>query len=96
VLPLCFHRQELYCPAVDNLHTGLLLVNLRLRLQSPRLYRHDASRGPSAGGVNAGLGFTVRISDPGWRIFVEPRYCYAFHQRFPTTLIPVTFGIRFN
>jgi hypothetical protein len=54
------------------------------------------SRGLSAGGVNAGLGFTVRISDSGLRIFVESRYHYAFHPRFPTTLIPVTFGIRFN
>ncbi|HEY1342439.1 MAG TPA: hypothetical protein VGF59_33275 [Bryobacteraceae bacterium] len=55
-----------------------------------------AYRGTSAGGVNAGAGFTLRFADSNWKFFTEARYHYAWSQRIPTTLIPVTFGIRFN
>ena len=55
-----------------------------------------ASRGLSSGGLNAGVGMTIRLSDTGWKFYVESRYHYAFTQRIPTTLVPVTFGIRFN
>ena len=54
-----------------------------------------ASKAVSAGGVDAGVGFTIRLSDTGWKFYVESRYNYAF-SRIPSTLIPVTFGIRFN
>jgi len=54
-----------------------------------------AFKGRSAGGINAGLGFTIRISDSDWKIYFESRYHYAFHDNVPTTLLPVTFGIRF-
>ena len=55
-----------------------------------------ASRGNSAGGVNAGVGFTVRLSDSGFKVYVESRYHYAWSNRIPTTLIPITFGFRYN
>jgi len=55
-----------------------------------------AYKGTNAGGVNAGAGFTIRFSDSGWKFYVESRYHYAWSPRIPTTLIPVTFGIRFN
>ena len=55
-----------------------------------------AYRGSSAGGANAGAGFTIRFGDSDWRFFLESRYHYAWSNRIPTTLIPVTFGIRFN
>jgi hypothetical protein len=55
-----------------------------------------AYRGLSAGGLNGGTGFTIRLSDSGWKFYTEARYHYAFHSFVPTTLIPVTFGIRFN
>ncbi len=55
-----------------------------------------ANRGTSAGGVNAGTGFTIRLSDSGWKFYTEARYHYAWSNRIPSTLIPVTFGIRFN
>lgn len=55
-----------------------------------------ASHGTSAGGLNAGVGFTVRIGDMGWKFFVESRYHYAWSNYLPTTLIPVSFGFRFN
>jgi Outer membrane protein beta-barrel domain len=54
-----------------------------------------ASRGVSAGGVSAGGGFTIRLGDSGLRFYVESRYHYAF-SRIPSTIIPVTFGFRFN
>ncbi len=54
------------------------------------------SRNDSAGGVNAGTGFTIRLSDSGWKFYVESRYHYAWHRRVPTTFVPVVFGFRFN
>jgi hypothetical protein len=55
-----------------------------------------ASHGTSAGGLNAGVGFTIRLPSPGWKFFVESRYNYAWSNFIPTTLVPVTFGFRFN
>jgi Outer membrane protein beta-barrel domain len=55
-----------------------------------------ASSGSSAGGLNAGTGFTIRLSDTGWKFYVEARYHYAWNKRIPTAVIPVTFGLRFN
>jgi hypothetical protein len=49
----------------------------------------------SAGGVNGGAGFTVRMDD-GWSFFAEARYHYAWSQFIPTTLTTVTFGFRFH
>ena len=55
-----------------------------------------ASRGVSAGGVNAGAGFTLRLTDGGWKFYVESKYHYAWSPHIPTTLVPVTIGFRFN
>ena len=55
-----------------------------------------ATRGVSAGGLNGGVGMTIRLSDTGWKFYVESRYHYAFSDRIPTTFVPVTFGFRFN
>lgn len=54
-----------------------------------------ASKGVSAPGVNAGVGFTVRLTDSGLKFYVESRYHYAFSD-IPSTFVPVTFGFRFN
>jgi hypothetical protein len=55
-----------------------------------------ASHGTSAGGLDAGVGFTVKLPSPGWKFFIESRYNYAWSSFIPTTLVPVTFGFRFN
>lgn len=55
-----------------------------------------AYKGTSTGGVNAGLGFTIRLSDSNWKFYTESRYNYAWSPNVRTTLLPVTFGIRFN
>jgi hypothetical protein len=55
-----------------------------------------ASKGSSTGGLNAGTGFTIRFSDSNWRFFTEARYHYGFTERIPTTLVPVTIGMRYN
>jgi hypothetical protein len=55
-----------------------------------------AYKGSSAPGVNAGFGFTIRLSDSGLKFFTEARYHYAWTERVPTTFIPVTLGIRLN
>lgn len=54
-----------------------------------------ASKGVSAPGVDGGVGFTIRLSDSGFKFYVESRYHYAF-SNIPSTLVPVTFGFRFN
>jgi hypothetical protein len=55
-----------------------------------------ASRGFSAGGLNGGLGFTVGLSDSRWKFYTEARYHYAWHPNVVSTVVPVTFGLRFN
>jgi hypothetical protein len=55
-----------------------------------------ASKGVSAGGFNTGVGFTIRFADSNLRFFTEARYHYAFSEHIPTTVVPVTFGIRYN
>ncbi len=54
-----------------------------------------AKKGTSGGGVNAGLGFSIAFSRR-MSFFTEARYHYAFHGTLPTTMVPVTMGIRFN
>ena len=54
------------------------------------------SRGSSAGGIDAGMGFTIKLPYPGWTFFLESRYNHAWSSFIPTTLVPVTFGFRFN
>ena len=55
-----------------------------------------AKKGVSAGGFNGGVGFTIRFADSNFRFFTEARYHYAFSEHVPTTVVPVTFGIRYN
>ncbi len=55
-----------------------------------------AKQGVSAGGFNTGIGFTIRLADTNLRFFTEARYHYAFSEHVPTTVVPVTFGIRYN
>jgi Outer membrane protein beta-barrel domain len=55
-----------------------------------------ASHGSSAGGLDAGVGFTVKLPSPGWKFFVESRYNYAWSNFIPTALVPVTIGFRYN
>lgn len=54
------------------------------------------ARGTSAGGMNGGVGFTLRLADSGWKFYTEARYHYAFSARIASTVIPVTFGLRYN
>jgi len=54
------------------------------------------THGSSAGGVNGGVGFTIKVRDTGWKFFAESRYHYAWTRTYPTTLIPISIGFRFN
>lgn len=49
----------------------------------------------SAGGFNAGVGFTLRLGESNWKIYTESRYHYAF-SRIPTSVVLVTIGLRFR
>jgi Outer membrane protein beta-barrel domain len=55
-----------------------------------------AKKGVNTGGFNGGVGFTIRLADSNIRFFTEARYHYAFHERIPSTMVPVTFGFRYN
>jgi Outer membrane protein beta-barrel domain len=48
------------------------------------------------GGLNGGIGFTVRIGEEArYRFYMEARYHYAGHERVKTELIPIAIGVRF-
>jgi len=55
-----------------------------------------AQKTTNAGGLNGGVGFTIRFGDSGWKFYTESRYHYAWSPRVPTTFVPVTFGIRYR
>jgi hypothetical protein len=50
------------------------------------------SAGSTAFGGNGGAGFTIRITEDGYKFYVEARYHYAPTKNIPTTLIPITLG----
>jgi hypothetical protein len=49
----------------------------------------------SALGGNAGIGFTFKVADPSYRVYVEPRYHYAPTKNIITRLVDITIGIRY-
>jgi hypothetical protein len=53
------------------------------------------SSSSSAFGANGGIGFTVRVGDAPWRVYVESRYHYAPTHRINTQLVITTVGIRY-
>jgi hypothetical protein len=53
------------------------------------------SSSPGALGGNAGIGFTARVGDAPYRIYVETRYHYANTETINTQLIATTVGIRY-
>ena len=54
-----------------------------------------AASGSTAYGANGGIGFTVKVGEPRYRMYVEARYHYAPNARINTQIIPITMGIRF-
>jgi hypothetical protein len=54
-----------------------------------------ASSSSSALGVNGGIGFTVRVSEAPYRVYLESRYHYAPTKGINTQLVSITVGIRY-
>ena len=54
-----------------------------------------ASSASTAWAANGGIGFTVKVGEPRYRMYVEARYHYAPTARINTQIIPITMGIRF-
>ena len=50
------------------------------------------SAGSTALGGNVGAGFTIKITEDGYKFYVEARYHYAPTKNIPTTIIPITLG----
>jgi hypothetical protein len=46
-------------------------------------------------GANGGIGFTVKVGEPRYRLYFEARYHYAPTTRINTQIISITMGIRF-
>jgi Outer membrane protein beta-barrel domain len=46
-------------------------------------------------GGNAGIGFTIHVGEPRYRLYFEGRYHYAPDENFTLRFIPITVGIRF-
>ena len=55
-----------------------------------------ASHGSNAGGINGGVGFTIRVEDTAWKFFVETRYHYVWSNSIPTSFVPLTIGFQYN
>jgi hypothetical protein len=53
------------------------------------------SRSSNALGLNAGVGFTVRVGEAPYRLYTEARYHYAPTKNINTQFIAVTLGIRY-
>jgi hypothetical protein len=53
------------------------------------------SIGSNAFGVNGGIGFTARVGEEPWRVYVESRYHYAPNKNISTQLITLILGIRY-
>ena len=49
----------------------------------------------SGPGYNGGIGFTFRVGEAPYRVYMESRYHYAPNPRINTQLIDITFGIRY-
>ena len=54
-----------------------------------------ASSASGALGANGGMGFTVKVGEPRYRLYFEARYHYVPTTRVNTQIIPITMGIRF-
>jgi hypothetical protein len=54
-----------------------------------------ASSASTTFGGNGGIGFTVKVGEPRYRLYIEARYHYAPNTRINTQIIPITMGIRF-
>ena len=46
-------------------------------------------------GGNAGVGLTIHVGEPRYRLYIEARYHYAPDTNFNLRFIPITTGIRF-
>jgi Outer membrane protein beta-barrel domain len=53
------------------------------------------SSSSSALGVNAGIGFTARVGEAPYRVYVESRYHYAPNKRVDTRILGISVGIRY-
>lgn len=54
-----------------------------------------ASSSSSVFGGNVGVGFTAKVGEPSYRVYLESRYHYAPTKNINTQLINVTLGIRY-
>lgn len=54
-----------------------------------------ASSNSSVLGGNVGVGFTAKVGEPSYRVYVESRYHYAPTRNINTQLINLTVGIRY-
>jgi hypothetical protein len=52
------------------------------------------SFGQYKGGIDGGVGFSVRLGSSHVKVFGEARYHHIFTRQVPTDMIPVTFGFR--
>ena len=49
----------------------------------------------TAGGWNGGIGFTARIGEPPYRLFLESRYHYVPDSHLNTQVINISFGVSY-
>jgi hypothetical protein len=57
--------------------------------------QHLGSTGSNAFGGNVGIGFTARVAEEPYRLYVESRYHYAPTKNISTQLVTIGVGIRY-
>jgi hypothetical protein len=67
-----------------NCTTGIVITNVTI-----------ASSSSTAFGANGGVGFTIRVGEAPYRVYVESRYHYAPTGKINTQLVTITAGIRY-
>jgi hypothetical protein len=67
-----------------NCTDGLVITNVTL-----------VKSNSTAFGANGGVGFTIRVGEAPYRVYVESRYHYAPNRNVSTQLVAITVGIRY-
>jgi len=78
------------------LQRGPRTVNCcKLRLRNGDSQPDCKSYDSSVFGGNVAAGFNIKVVDPSYRVYIEPRYHYAPTKNVTTRLMVITLGIRY-
>ena len=77
-------RGPLVLSSVANCASGMVTPNQTVKSYDSSVF-----------GGNVGAGFNIKVGDPSYRVYIEPRYHYAPTKNVTTRLMVITLGIRY-